>query len=244
LPSRRGSHAAPAHPSFETETLQEKEEVMNSLKKVVLWLLATSLVFAAAAVLIPKKAVALLATNVFVTNPSVPVTGDVGISGTPTVQLAPGTMVGVTGGTFNFSNTPSTPIFTRDKDNPALAPFQTRLCDGTGSNCSFTFLPGVFAVGANQRLVIEYVSLQCAAGSGSSVTEADVLTTAGGNPVTYPFLPGQANGSGKTIANQQVRIYADPGTGVFLFVQNTGPAGLGTGSVTCIAALSGNLVTP
>src|SRR5712692_9564395 len=57
-------------------------------------------------------------------------TWNVGINGTPSVQLAPGTTVGVTGGTLNFSNTPSTPIFTRDKDNPALAPFQTTLCIG------------------------------------------------------------------------------------------------------------------
>jgi hypothetical protein len=214
---------------------------MNALKKLALWLLATSLVLAAAAILIPKKAVALLATQVFVTNPAVPVTGDVGISGTPTVQLAPGTMVGVTGGTFNFSNTPSTPIFTRDKDNPALTSFQTTLCSGgSSSGSSPCSIPSSFTVGANERLVIEYVSIFCQVQGGASVTFPPFInTTAGGNLSQYAFSPGQTIHAAITLANQQTRIYADPGTRV-----DFGALGLpGAGAFLCNARLSGNLVT-
>jgi hypothetical protein len=220
---------------------------MNSVKKVVLWLLATSLVFAAAAILIPKKAVALLATNVFVTNPAVPVSGNVGINGTPTVQLAPGTMVGVTGGTFNFSNAPSTPIFTRDKDNPALTPFQTTLCSGI-STVTFTSPcspanPNSFTVGANQELVIEYVSVRCgASGSGWAVLESDLRTTAGGNSSIFAFPIGQSSGLGSPVSNQQTRIYADPNAAVTFTVGIT--QGLGAGGFVCMATLSGYLVTP
>jgi hypothetical protein len=221
---------------------------MNSLKKVVLWLLATSLVFAAAAILIPKKAVALLATNVFVTNPAVPVTGDVGISGTPTVQLAPGTMVGVTGGTFNLSNTPSTPIFTRDKDNPALAPFQTTLCSGQSSNnigCASSGSPSFFTVGANQLLVIEYVSVSCAAsGSGSSVRGSSLFTPVFGNTAIYNFPLGQPGPFGEFISNQQTRIYAGPGSSVSLVADGQIAGGGVQGVFACNATLSGNLVTP
>jgi hypothetical protein len=45
---------------------------MNRLKKITVWLLATSLVLAGAAMLIPKQAVASVAAQVFMANHSVP----------------------------------------------------------------------------------------------------------------------------------------------------------------------------
>jgi hypothetical protein len=210
---------------------------MNALKKVAVWLLATCVVFAGVAMLIPKKAVATIAAQVFVTNPTLPVSG--------TVQLAPGTTVGVTGGTFNFSNTPSTPVFTRDKDNPALRPFQILLCSGLndlGNNICGD--PGSFVVDPNQRFVIEYVSVRCVQDGTGTVFYSSIVTSVGGNSLAYFFPIGQANsagGSGNATANQQTRIYADPGKSVRF--DATGDSG-SSGFFFCTATLSGNLVTP
>jgi hypothetical protein len=221
------------------------------IKKVTVWLLATSLVLAAAAMLIPKNAIASIAAQVFLANHSVPasnplpVSGNVGINNSPTVQLAPGTTVGVTGGTFNFSNTPSTPVFTRDKDNPALRPFQILLCSGLndlGNNICGD--PGSFVVDPNQRFVIEYVSVRCVQDGTGTVFYSSIVTSVGGNSLAYFFPIGQANsagGSGNATANQQTRIYADPGKSVRF--DATGDSG-SSGFFFCTATLSGNLVTP
>ncbi len=182
--------------------------------------------------------------QVFVTNTAstpVPVTGSVGVSGTPNVNVTNTPAVNaqqVTGGTLNFSNTPSTPIFTRDKDNPALAPFQTTLCIGL-SLATCAGLPNIFTVGASQQLVIEFVAVRCRP-NGGAVALSFLTTTAGGNSAAYRFPPGQAGSSGtEFIANQQVRIYADPGTNVELSSFDS----FGSGAF-CTATLSGNLVTP
>ena len=247
---------------------------MNHLKKVVVWLLATTLVFAVAAFFNPQTARTFADTflHVFVVNDAthaVPVTGNVGINGTPavrlaggtnvgingvptvqvtgtpTVQLAPGATVGVTGGTFNFSNTPSTPIFTRDRDNPALAPFQTTLCDDDPSGIPLCgSIPNSVTVGANQRLVIEYVEVFCGGGGpGNAFAFQSLLFTTAGGTLAGHVLSFTPNGPLHTLTSQLTRIYADPGTTVGLNVQSnvSVPAG---GSVDCHATLSGNLVTP
>ncbi len=202
---------------------------MNSLKKITVWLLAATAVYAGAAALRPPKARAGINAGVVVNNPAsqpVPISGNVGINGMPTVQLAPGANVGING-------------------VPPLVPFQIELCDGSGGvvgPCG-TPPPSSFTVPANQRLVIEYVSVRCGAfGSGWSVKETVVGTVAGGNSVVYPFPPGPTDGFGDSISTQLTRIYADPGTPVSLIV--LGSTGSGSGSFVCTATLSGNLVTP
>lgn len=179
------------------------------------------------------------------------ITGSVSIAGQPVsvnvntlpaVQLAPGTTVGVTGGNFSFSNTASTPIFTRDKDNPALAPFQATLCASPTINpCGNT--PIDFAVPVGKTLVIEFVSTACFSNTTGSVVGAlSLLTTVGGVLAQHRLAPGQPDIFGTIIANQQTRIYADAGTTIFLAngAQNNGQPG----SASCNAVLSGYLVTP
>lgn len=232
---------------------------MNALKKITVWLVATSLALAAAAMLVPKETVAAMVGNVFLVNHSVPasnplpVAGNVGINGTPTMQLAGGTSVGINGtptvqlaggANVGINNLPAVQM-TRDKDNPALAPFQTTMCGGAAflsSPCPLAD-PSSFTVGANHRLVIEYVSVECNAIGTNWFVMGDFLqTTVGGNSSNYSFPPGQMNGALMSIANQQTRIYADPGTTVGFNV--IGLSGSGSGQFSCFAMLSGNLVTP
>jgi hypothetical protein len=224
------------NPRFKTKSFQEKEKGMNSLKKVVLWLLATGLVLAAAAMLIPKKAVASLAAQVFVTNSTVPVSGNVAITGTPTVQLPPESNIGV-------HNLVSTPLFTRPWQG--LMPFHTRLCGGTNSLgeiiCEGALLPSSVTVGENQQLVIEYVSAFCHQDGTGEVFESYILTTVGGQEVPYIFPIGQPDGQGSARFNQQVRIYADPGSTISY--NSSGSTGR-DGRYICLVSLSGNIIKP
>lgn len=169
---------------------------------------------------------------------SVSITGQpvsVNVNTLPAVQLAPGTTVGVTGGNFSFSNTADTPIFVRDKDNAALMPFQTTLCN----NC----IPSgnTFTVPTGRRAVIEYTSSSCAAivaGIQISVT-LNLATTVGGVEAIYRLNPGLPDSFGRFIANQQARIYADENTSI-AFDGIITPAGA---PAVCTMVLSGYLVT-
>ena len=187
------------------------------------------------------------------------ITGTVSITGQPVsvnvntlpaVQLAPGTTVGVTGGNFSFSNTASTPIFTRDKDNPALAPFQITLCKGLtnipnvdlgcGGPGADTFNPNTPIA---KIIVIEFVSSQCGSTGEWAVSGYRLRTTAGGIR-TFHFLPPgqQFPGRGIVVGSQQTRIYTEPGMDVVLFVDALTTSGPGT--ALCNVTLSGYFVTP
>ncbi len=192
--------------------------------------------------------------NASITNASVPVsvqnaalnvnaaitnTPNVNVANLPTVQLAAGTTVGVTGGTFSLSNTPTTPIFTRDVDNPAQQPFVGTLCAGT-QNCSSMAFSVPLSIAATStpvvRLVIEYYSIEC-----FGVTAPDVPTlyfnifTGGTEYIYYPG-PLVLSSDGNYYSNQQTRIYADPGSSVQLGFFNPG------GSNACNVTVSGYLV--
>jgi hypothetical protein len=243
---------------------------MNRVKKVVGWLLATGLVFAAATLLAPRNGVAAVGAQVFVTNPSVPVNGTVDISGTPTVQVAPNQSVMISGtptvqmapnqsvmisgtptvavasnSSISVSNLPSEQV-TRDKDNPALTPFQMQLCAAVAgpviNPCATQ--PDHFQVPAGQRAVIEYVSNVCqAGGSPNAVTITQVFLTnqVGSQGAVYGFPLGQANSNSFLISNQQTRIYADPGTFVTIGLGGVNFTGI---QEFCQVSLSGYLVTP
>jgi hypothetical protein len=138
----------------------------------------------------------------------------------------------------------------KDVDNPAIAPFAQTLCFATMSGgCNAA--PGQFTVPtvtgtpstAVQRLVIEYYSAQCqffnAADGGLNLE----VTTAGSDNFYYigplsldTSVPGVSQPNPYKY-NQQTRIYADPGTTVYL---NSG-SGVGPGSITCTVTVSGYL---
>src|SRR5262245_25637173 len=82
----------------------------------------------------------------------------VGVTSLPAVQLAPGTTVGITA-----SNTTTSPIFSKDVDEPAKTAYVVFLCASTESSCDGASVP------VGTRYVIEQVSGSCNVGSGSSL---------------------------------------------------------------------------
>jgi len=161
-----------------------------------------------------------------------PMTGNVQITGTPSIS---------------FSNTASSPLYTRDVDNPARRPFQTTLCltasfGQPASSCGST--TSQYAVPSDRRLVIEFVSGFCSTGpvGGTALTilRTELNTTVAGIPVQHniPLTPGL----GHFDAAQQTRIYADPGTNVNL--GGSLSAGSTPTSVICDITMSGYTITP
>jgi hypothetical protein len=138
----------------------------------------------------------------------------------------------------------------QDVNNPANEPFAKTLCFATAAGgCNGA--PGQFTVptvvGAPsapvERLVIEYYSAQCqfsnAADGGLNL---EVITAGSDNfyyigPLSLDASVPGASQANPYKCNQQTRIYADPGTPVYL---NTG-SGVGPGSITCTVTVSGYL---
>lgn len=123
----------------------------------------------------------------------------------------------------------------RDKDNPALMPFHTQLCNACappGNN---------FTVPAGKTAVIEYVSgvWPTAAETPASL---NLFTSVGGVQEDYIFSfsnSEQPDSNGNVIANQQTRIYADAST-LMIFGGGSTPGGP---PENCTMVLSGYLVT-
>jgi hypothetical protein len=170
-----------------------------------------------------------------------PVQGSLGVSATIAATQSGGWTVGIGG------NSASSPLFTRDADNPARQPFQTSLCFsvGTGAFPCSSKAPSFLRVPSDRRLVIEFVAGSCQTGpiGGTGLTGLGlgIATTAGGADVIYS-LPYSFGLSELDIA-QQTRIYADPGTSVS-FGEERGAGGATPSFVTCVLGLSGYTVTP
>jgi len=156
----------------------------------------------------------------------VPVSGSLGISGTPNV---------------NVSNTAASPALTRDVENPARAPFQASLCTnatfggGTPQTC---IPPNSFTVAAGRRLVIEYVEADCAQ-TGVNFLEVDLGTNVGGVGSSYKLHLAFNVFDNRFLDGSQItRIYADAGTIVGIGM-SAGSGGGTPGSVACNLRLSG-----
>ena len=172
---------------------------------------------------------------------------NVGINGTPNVNVLsapplnlPSTL-NVTGGPINVANTPATPLFNRDVDNPANQPFVGNLCIGsTGCGIVTTSFQVPATVDGSQasiqRLVIEYYSAVCG-GVSSPVPTLDLILTSGGQVSLFFIGPLLADSSGRIYSNQATQIYADPGTAVQLTL-GTIPVSFGQ----CVVTVSGHLV--
>lgn len=201
------------------------------LLKQAMAVLGTVVVIAMMAALVaPKPVHGLVATMVQVVNTStnpVPVTGTVGLSGTPTV---------------NVSNVP---LVTEELQNPAASPAFTLLsCSyGSGSNC----VSGVFTVPSDvpvgaltvpvKRLVIDFVSGNCSV-SGGSVSllvledEFGILFNIWSN---YFALSGERGGF--QVFDQQTQMYASAGDNLQFLAVPTG------GSGSCTITINGHYVT-
>jgi hypothetical protein len=170
-------------------------------------------------------------------------TPNVSVVNTPTVNIGAGS-VGITGmPNVTVANTITNPVPVRDTDNPAIQPFQTEIAlDLT----SFTSKVGTFTVPAGKRLVIEFVSIFAQVNQGQKEL-VNIETTAGNTVASYTVVPnfyGTEVSSNPAfdvfVGNQQMRVYADPGSTVNILVYgqlNTNALGGQT-----VVSLSGYLV--
>lgn len=164
--------------------------------------------------LLPGRRVA--ASNiqtVSVANPSLAVTQsgswNVGISGTPTVNLGSAASVGISG-------TPNVAIV-RDEENAHDA-FQSTLCIDSGFSGACGSVGNILHVPLGSILVIDYISGECNTSfqAGSAVTDLTVGTNVGGHFNNHHF--GNFNvGTGTHFATgTMTRLYSGPDSNVIL----------------------------
>jgi len=176
----------------------------------------------------------------------VPVTGTVSVTGAVTGTVT-GT-VGLTAGTSVLvGNTVANPVRVRNV-NDAIQPVQAQASCLVGSlGC----LPTIYTVPAGKRLVIEYASMRVCILPGQSATLS--IATQVGDQAVFHYLnvtpPAAAPGtvaigcnagtpSSEVAVGQQVKIYADAGTGVVL----TGSRNSTVGTASFQFSISGYLV--
>jgi hypothetical protein len=127
--------------------------------------------------------------------------------------------------------------------------FQANLqCGNSASNGFVTFCTGAATLPANQRVVIEYVSLECFVDSTELLRRAIVHTT-----TTTLFEQGGVGSSGDHTLNiidhsgaggdvsigQPVRFYGDAGTQISVEAQETGSH---AGTFLCTASFAGQAI--
>ena len=175
-------------------------------------------ILAAVLASVPSRPVAqaMGAAPVFVTNPgsspvpvSYPTTPTVNVGNTPTVNLGVGNTVGING-SVQVGNTATSPVLVRDVDNAARHAFVASgslVISGTDLTSPFTPLT---IVPMGKRLVIEYVSVNVAAGAAQHL-ELRLITSLG---TEYPIAlgPPLTFGTGSlSTTDHLTRIYIGPG---------------------------------
>ena len=118
-------------------------------------------------------------------------------------------------GTINVGNPEANPLPVRDVDNPARQPvhFAASCSVVKGGTCQRV----IYVVPAGKRFVIEYASMEASL-SDDRTPLMRISTTVGGQEVRHFLsIPPSVPGLGlPTSIGQQVRLYADPGTGVLV----------------------------
>jgi len=169
-------------------------------------------------------------TNTPSVNAAITNTPNVSVTGTPTVSVT-----NLPTGTAGAANT--TGVVIKDLDEPARQPFQTRLLCSTTAAGSI-YCQASYTVPAGKELVIEYVQVSSTENGGSGTYYYGLQTTAAGQTPPYVFAPGTRASSNYPIGDHLVRIYADPGSTVTF----TGFETNNTGNVIFAMVLSGYLV--
>jgi hypothetical protein len=179
---------------------------------------------------------------VFVTNTggsqAIPITGNVSVTGTPTVALAFGSQV-------QIANDGNTPLPIRDVDRPTAQPFNyhVRAVWNVGVAFANADAQEKFTVPDGKRLVIEFVSLQAQVPPGGNVPFARLDTIgAGGIVLTVTHAGADAQSNEIFTATHRVFTILEPGAVVvptaFCLVSCTTT----TGSQGLIISVSGYLV--
>src|SRR5260370_1169222 len=163
-------------------------------------------------------------------NGPVQVTGQVQIAGTPSVSVS-----NLPTGTAGPANT--TVVLVRSLDNPAQQPFQTAVScatpAGLASKCTASF-----NVPAGKEFVIEYLQVSSSGNITNGIPHYEVLTTAGGQALTYLYAAGIKLASDSASDEHMVRLYADPGS----MIQFTGVQTVNGAGITFNLVMSGHLV--
>jgi hypothetical protein len=172
--------------------------------------------------------------SVNVTNPSLAVTQsgswNVGISGTPTVNLSSAASIGING---------TAKVEIVHDDENADAAFQATMClDAGGGTCGA--VPPQVHVPLGNVLVIDYISGECETSfqAGSAVTDMVVGTNVGGHFLNHHF--GNFNiGAGTHFATgTMTRLYSGPDSNVILGANFVN----GDPNDHCDATISGHLI--
>ena len=166
--------------------------------------------------LLPGRRVAASNTqSVNVTNPSLAVTQsgswNVGISGTPTVNLGSTASVGISG-------TPNVNVV-RDEENARDA-FQTTLCIDPGSGACGA-VSNQIHVPLGNIMVIDYISGECNTSfdQGTAVTDFAVGTNVGGHFNNHHFGNFSIGAGTHFAAGTMTRLYSGPDSNVILSAQ-------------------------
>jgi hypothetical protein len=128
----------------------------------------------------------------------------------------------------------------RDVDTAALRAFQAQLCvEQGGPACAepnTLTVPAVTSTGEPvRRLVIEYVSGECLLIGSGSVSIFGITTVVNGVSMLHRLVPAPPASGSRTVAAQDTRLYADPGTEIRFVVSVSA-------SNICTTAISGHLV--
>jgi hypothetical protein len=171
----------------------------------------------------------------------VPITGSVGITGTPTVSLAPGASVQLApGATVGVNNTNSMPLLVSDVTDTLRTP--------VGARCIANVIDGkctLYTVPAGNRLIIQSIAVSVVRiNVGIDPSETSFLTTT--NHLAFgmhlPLLRQASDSFGDYLTGQApVRIYADSNASVSCGLLFDGPNSPTQGVLQC--ELSGQLVT-
>ena len=192
----------------------------------------------------PKSAAGPGPSNVVVVNktlggPNLPVEGNVGITGTPTVNVATLPAVNLAGGaSVLVGNAAGSPVPIRDLTS-VLKPVQFS-AGVTIADTADVSSAASYTVPDGERLVIEYVSTYENPGAAGQAFYVDVVSTASSvvSENTLMMTP-PSTGFLRVSEGQQVRIYADKNSAVSLYVYRSGNT---TGIVGAVVNFSGYLV--
>jgi hypothetical protein len=125
------------------------------------------------------------------------------------------------------SNTPSSPVPTKDVDSSAHAAVVPLNCfveadpNSGGLQCSLGVGGSPYTVPAGQRLVVEQLSAFCQTTSNGSIPILEFSLTEAGFQAIVPLV--LTNKSNNYLVTQPVRYYADPGS--MIAASTSGPSG-------------------
>jgi hypothetical protein len=209
----------------------EPEEINMRSQKPIYGILAVSLfvlmiVFEKPALPAQTAPVQVMNTAGPAPGQNVPISGNVGITGTPTVNIGNSPTVGLLAGAA-----------VRDADNPARHAWQTRQAFSVTGD----FECDAFSVPSGKELVIENFSAFGWVPAGQQILHFDLITSIGGIEVQHFFRSDRSGtqlGYEIFVAGQQTRLYSEPGSLVRFCLSRD--SGVDEASMT--VALSGHLV--